>query len=161
MAFAPETGDCFTGLGEVVDQAVPIQLLDALGGEGRASTVAQQPFAPAPIVGRDAHRRVQGEPAAVAPLFHVPALVLVQDPAPYESAQDALAEPSLHRRGIVRIQLIHCDESYPVVRIGLEYPVDDANMKVRMLVERGAEAVNEGNRAGARLRANINSKPKY
>ena len=58
----------------------------------------------------------------------------------------------MHRLGIVRIQLGDSDESHPVVRIWLEYAVDDADMKVRVQIERGAEAVDECHRAGPRIR---------
>jgi hypothetical protein len=89
-----------TRLWQVVDQPVPIQLLDPLRGERRSGTITQQPHEPAPVMRFDARGCIQGESAAVVPLFHVPALVLVQDPAPYESAQDAAADLGLYRLGI-------------------------------------------------------------
>jgi hypothetical protein len=66
-----------TGLGQVIDQAVGIALLEPLGGEGRPGAVAQQTFEPAPVIRFDAHGCIQGEPAAVLPSFPVPAIVLV------------------------------------------------------------------------------------
>jgi hypothetical protein len=39
-------------------------------GERRAGTIAQQPRAPGTVSGRDAHRAVDGEAAAVSPLRH-------------------------------------------------------------------------------------------
>jgi hypothetical protein len=56
-----------TGLWQVVDQPVPIQLLDPLRGERRSGTITQQPLAPAPVIRFDAHGCIQGESAAVAP----------------------------------------------------------------------------------------------
>jgi len=51
---------------------------------------------------------------------------------------------ALHRLGIVRIHLIDGVEAYSALWVGLEYAVDDANMKVGVQVERGAEAMDEG-----------------
>ena len=58
----------------------------------------------------------------------------------------------MHRFGVVHIQLIHRDKLHPAFRIGREYAVDDADMKVRVRVERGAEAMDEGHRAGPGIR---------
>jgi hypothetical protein len=64
------------------------------------STIAQQSLKPAPILGRDAHRRAQGKPAAVVSLFHLLAVVFVQKPAPYEGAQNAAAFQIPYRLGM-------------------------------------------------------------
>ena len=58
------------------------------------------------------------------------AVVFVQKPAPYEGALNAAAYPSLYRLGILPIQLLDREEAYAVVRIGLEYAVDDTDMKI-------------------------------
>jgi len=141
-----------TRLWQVVDQPVPIQLLDPLRGERRSGTITQQPLEPAPVMRFDARGCIQGESAAVLPLFPVPAILLVQYPAPHEGPQDAAADLGLYRLGILRIQLLDREEAYLVLRIGLEHAVDDAAMEVSMQVERGAETVNEGHRAGACIR---------
>jgi hypothetical protein len=49
----------------------------------------------------------------------------------------------------VGIELLDRDETHPTVRIGLEYAVNDADMKMGMQVEQGAETRNERYRAGA------------
>ena len=131
---------------------MPVQLLDPLAGESRSGTIAQPPLKPVPVVGGDVHRCIERESAAVVPLFHVPAIVLVQYPASHAGPQNAATDPGLHHRGIVRIHLVDGVEAYPALRVGLEYAVDDAHMKVGMRVERGAEAMDEGYRAGACIR---------
>jgi len=133
-----------TGFWQGVDQPVGIELLQALGGERSAGAIAQQPFQPAPVVGGDAYRGVQGEPAAVVPPRHLLAVVFVDQPAPNKCAQDATTNPTLYGLGVACIQLVNREETDPPLQIGHEYAVDDADMKVRVQVERGAEAVNEG-----------------
>jgi hypothetical protein len=59
----------------------------------------------------------------------------------------------LYRLSVGRIELRYLDEPYPLPGVGLEYPVDDADMEVRVQIERGAETVNEGHRAGACIRS--------
>jgi hypothetical protein len=90
-----------TRLWQVVDQPVPIQLLDPLRGERRSGTITQQPLEPAPVIRFDAHACIQGESAAVLPWFHVPAILLLQYPAPHEGPQDAAAHLGLYRLGIL------------------------------------------------------------
>jgi hypothetical protein len=111
------------------------------------AALAQAP--PVPAAYGDAHRRVQGKPAAVVTLFHVPEIVLVQYPAVHEGPQDTAAHLALHRLGILRIHLVDSVEACPARRIGLEYAVGDADMEVRMQVEQGTEAMDEGYRTGA------------
>ena len=69
-------------------------------------------------------------------------------PAPLPGPQN----PGLHRLGILCIQLSGNDESHLTVRIGLEHAVDGADMRMGMQVERRAEAMDEGGRAGACIR---------
>jgi len=76
----------------------------------------------------------------------------VQYPAPHESPQDAATDPGLYRLGIVRIHLVDGVETYPALRIGLEYPFNDTDMEASMQIERGAEAVNEGDRTGGLMK---------
>ena len=113
---------------------------------------AQQPLEPAPVIRFEPHGCVQGESAAGAPLFHIPEIVFVQYPAPLVSPQDAAPNPHPYRPSILRSALLDRDETRAVARIVLEYPVDDADMEVRMQVEREAEAMDEGHRAGACIR---------
>jgi hypothetical protein len=132
-----------TGLGQLVNQPVSVQVREALCGERRSGTVAQQPLQSLAVVGRDTHRRVQAESAAVRPLFHLVAAIFVQYPAPCTSAQDAVANPGLDGFGVVCIQLLSREEASPLPRIGLDYAVADADMEVGMQVERGAEAMDD------------------
>jgi len=77
------------------------------------------------------------------PLFHLLAVVFVHKPAPYEGAQNAAANPGLYRLGILPIQLLDREEAYAV---------DDADMEMGVLVERRAEAMDEGHRTGTCIR---------
>ena len=53
------------GLGEVVDKALGVDLLKSVGCEGRTGAISQQALQSFPVVGLDAYRGVQREPAAV------------------------------------------------------------------------------------------------
>ena len=55
----------------------------------------------------------------------------------------------LHRLGVVRIEFLHFDEPCAVVLIWLENAVDEAEVKMGMLIERGAEPMDEGYRTGS------------
>ena len=57
--------------GARVEQALGIELAQPAQGEGVAGAVAQQTLAPGTVGGRDAHRAVDGEAAAMLPLRHV------------------------------------------------------------------------------------------
>jgi hypothetical protein len=56
-----------TGLGEGVDQALGVDLLQSVGGEGRTGAIAQQALKPGSVVSLDAYAGIQGD-AAVVPL---------------------------------------------------------------------------------------------
>ncbi len=58
----------------------------------------------------------------------------------------------LHRLGIVRVQSLRFDETCALLRVGLENAVDDDDMEVDVLGQRGTESVGEGHRPGSRLR---------
>ena len=60
-----------TRFGQAVEQPLRVELLQPVGGDGRMSAVAQQPFQALAVVGLDAHARIQREPAAVVPRFHL------------------------------------------------------------------------------------------
>jgi hypothetical protein len=62
----------------------------------------------------------------VAPQIPRLAVVLIPDYVPYECSQDKPADPCLYRLSIVRIYLDDGLETYPAMRIGLEYAVDEA-----------------------------------
>ena len=110
-----------TGLWQAVDQPVGIEFLQPFGGECRAGAIPQQPLQSAPVIGR----KKTGDR---------PRFSLVDQPAPRKCAQDAPADAFLYCLGIARIQLVRRAEAYPLVRIGLEYAVGDADVKVRMNV---------------------------
>ena len=92
----------------------------------------------------DAYAGVEGEPAAVLPLRHLLAIVFFEQAAPHERPQDATVDLGLHRLGVVRVQCLHLTEPYAELGVGLENAVYDANVEMGMLVERGAEPVDEG-----------------
>ena len=54
-----------------VDEVLAVELAQPVQGEQRAGTIAQQPLAPGGVSGRDAHRRIDREAAAVFPLSAV------------------------------------------------------------------------------------------
>ncbi len=59
----------------------------------------------------------------------------------------------LDRFGVCRVQFLRCDEACAALWVGLENAVDDADVKMGVLVQRGAEPMDEGHRAGSRLRS--------
>ena len=62
----------------------------------------------------------------------------------------AAADLGLHRLGVVRIEFLHLDEPCALLRVGLKNAVDDADVKMGVLVQRGTESVDEGHRVGSR-----------
>jgi hypothetical protein len=56
------------GRGAVVDQALGIDRLQSVGGEGRTGAVAQQALKPGSVVSLDAYTGIPGEAAALVPL---------------------------------------------------------------------------------------------
>lgn len=132
--------------GAAIDQMPGVPLLQVLQREGRARTVAQQPFESHPVGAVDAHRGIDGKSAAVLPLAHFLAIALVDQAAPDEGAQNPLAHEGLHvgKRRRVKFEGSMKGDARRIVRVGdgLEYPVDDAAMEFAC-----REAVSQARRA--------------
>jgi hypothetical protein len=77
-----------------------------------------------------AHAGIEGEAAAVIPLRHLLAIIFVQQVTPLIGAQNAASHVPLDRLGVVRIQRWCLGEAHAVLRIELEYAVDDDYMEV-------------------------------
>ncbi len=99
----------------------------------------------------DAPARIQREPASVIPRFHLLMGLGIDPSTAYEGPQDAPADLGLHRSQGVRIECLLRDEPHTLLRVGLEHAVDDDDMEVGMLVQRGTEPVDEGHCSGACL----------
>ena len=86
------------------------------------------------------------------PGAHLGGVIFVDQPTFDEGAQDAGSHPSLHVSKRRRIESVgkggmKADARRVIRGDGrLEYPVDDATVKVHMLVQAGAEPVDEGDR---------------
>ncbi len=76
-----------TGLDARVEQALGIEFAPSVQGQRRAGAIAQQPLTSGTVSGRDAHRRIDGEAAAVLPLRHRQCVIGRQQAAPHEQAR--------------------------------------------------------------------------
>jgi hypothetical protein len=101
------------------------------------------------VSGHDAHRRIEGKAAAVFLLRHRLRGIARQQAAAHENAQQPLAHGLLHPRDGGGIDTGCGMEDHTVGRSGLEHAVDDDAVKTEVGIERGAEAVDEGERAEA------------
>jgi len=90
---ATATGARFRRL---VDEVLAVALAQPVQGERWAGAVAQQPQAPGAVGGLDAHRGVDGEAAAMLPLPHRLRVIVRQQAAAHEHAQQAPAHLCLH-----------------------------------------------------------------
>ena len=140
-------------LGAVVNQMPGVVLLPMFQSKGRARTVAQQPFQARLVGTLDTYRGVDREPAAMVPPAHCGSVTLVEQAAPHAGAQHLLPHPRLDLAHSGRIQPergVKDDPGRPVGGArGLEYPVEDAAVKVQVRVQGRAEAVDEGHRPAA------------
>ena len=165
-------GRCSTRrLGIAVDQMLGIALVQMLQRERRTGTVAQQTFEPRPVGTLDTHRAIHREAAVVRPGAHLGRVIVVNQTAPDESAQDTGSHTRLHvgeRRRVKFEGGMKADARRIVWGNGrLEDPVDDAAMKtefqcrltsalstlseaaetkIDVLAQAGAEPVDEGDR---------------
>ena len=104
----------------------------ANGGRAR---VPEQPLAPGAVGGRDAHRRIDREAAAVFPFRHRLRGIARQRAAAHENAQQPLAHGLLDPRDGDGIDPSCGMEDHTVRRRGLEHAVDDHAVKVQMRIE--------------------------
>ena len=74
------------GLAAVVEQAFGIECAEPLQGERRPGAVTQQALPTGVVVGLDAHRRVDGEPAVVWPRVHRVRSIAIEPTAAHEAA---------------------------------------------------------------------------
>jgi len=85
------------GLGAVVEQAFAIECRQPSQGERRPGAVTQQALPTGVVVGLDARRRVDGEPAAVRPRVHGARGRTLEPTAAHEARQQAATHGGLHR----------------------------------------------------------------
>jgi hypothetical protein len=135
-------------LRQLVEDVLVVDPLDAFQRERRAGAVAQQPFQTRAVVAFDAHRGVQGEAAVVLPGAHVLGIVRLEETASHEQTQDAAANGGLHSGDRRRVHRRGFEEGDGrIVLRPREDTVDDADVKMRVLIERGAEVMDEGDGA--------------
>ena len=147
---------CARRLGIAVDQMLGIALVQIFEGERRTGTVAQQTFEPNPVGALDAHRAIHREAAVVCPGAHLGGVIFVDQAAPDEGAQNTGSHARLYigkRRRVEFVgkggmkggarRLVRSDGRF-------EDAVDDAAMKMDVLVQAGAETVDEGDRSDPR-----------
>ena len=144
-------GRCSTHrLGIAIDQMLGIALVQMFQRERRTGTIPQQPFERRPVGTLDAHRAIHGKATAVRPGAHLGRVIPVDQAAPDESAQDTGSHARLHvgkRRRVKFEGGMKADARRRDRGDGrLEYPVDDATVEVDVLVQAGAEPVDEGDR---------------
>ncbi len=87
----------------------------------------------------------------MVPRSHLFAGLRVDPPTAHECPQDAAAHLRLHDAHGVGVDGLCRDEPDTLLRVGLEHAVDDNDMEVRVLIQRGTESVDEGHRPGACL----------
>ena len=125
-----------------------IALVQMLQRERRTGTVAQQPFESGPVGTLDAHRAIDRKTAVVRPSAHLGCIIAVDQAALGEGAQGTGSHAGKRRRvkfvGTGGMEsdarrIIPCDGR-------LECPVDDATVEVAVLVQAGAETVDQGER---------------
>jgi hypothetical protein len=80
-----------TLVGALVEQVLGIEFVQPVRGEGWPGAIAQQALTSGAVSGRDAYRGVDGEAAAVFPLPHRLGVIVGQQAAPHEAAQQAPA----------------------------------------------------------------------
>lgn len=113
-----------------MDPMLGVPLLQVLQREGRACAVAQQAFQSWPVGAFDAHRGIDGEAAAVRPAAHLVSVILLDQTAPDEGAQNPLPHECLHIGSGDHIKLSRRMKNHTLafVRVGdgIEYPTASA-----------------------------------
>jgi len=84
--------------GALVEQVLGIELAQPVQGERWPRAVTQQPLAPGAVDGRDTHRHIDGEAAAMFPLRHRLRAIARQQTAMHKHAQQPPAHGLLHLR---------------------------------------------------------------
>ena len=140
-----------TRFGQAEDQPLRVEFLQPVGSEGGTGAVAQQAFQALAVVGCEAHARIQREPAALGPPFHLLAGLCVDPSTAHECSEDAAAHLRLHDPHRIGVDGLRRDETDTLLRVGLEHAVDHDDMEVRVLIQRRTEPVDEGHRPGAYL----------
>jgi hypothetical protein len=135
--------------GQLVNEPVVPEGLEALEREGRAGAVAEQALQARAVLGLDAHRAVEGEAPAARPAEHLAPLVLVQPAAPGEPTQDPAADGllSLDEGRLRQVERVHLNRP---VRSRRQDRLDHAQMKMDVGVERRAKAMDEAHRPDSR-----------
>ena len=125
--------------------------MEAVEGEGRPSTIANQPFQALPVGGLDADASIKTEPAAVIPAEHVLSVVGFQEAVAAKVAEDPASDRVLETLqklmgeggGFVEAEVgFWMGETRIRVSLDLlEEPVHYAQMEMVVRIEAGAEAM--------------------
>ena len=105
-------------------------------GERWPGAITQQPLAPGTVGSLDAHRAIDGKPAAVIPLRHRACVVARQQAAAREQAQQPPTHACLHVGDGVGLEPDGGMEDDPARGSGVEHAVDDHAMEVEVGIEK-------------------------
>jgi hypothetical protein len=147
------------GLGEDVEDLVGAvaEQVEPFEGEGRPSTIPDEPLKAVAVGGLDADAGVQAEPATVIPGQHVLGLVGFQEAVAAKMPQDPGTDRVLE--GLQEFVgegcgLVEAEAGFwsggTMIRVSLELleePIDHAQVEMIVRVQRRAEAVEEADRA--------------
>lgn len=120
-----------------------------LQSEGRTSTVTQQTFEPRPVGALDTHRAIYRKVAVVRPGAHLAGVIFVDQAAPDKGGEDTGSHARLHVGKRRRAEFVgkggmKADARRVIRGDGrLGEAVDDAAMEVDVLIQDGAESVDE------------------
>jgi hypothetical protein len=131
---------------------MPVALLEPFQGEGRASTITQQPLQSRPIMAGNAYRSVKRE-TAVVPAEHVAGIIAIEQAATRKPTQHPAAYLLGDAGDLLSRQCPRVEEPDLPVVDGLEQAVDDATVVMDVAVERGAETLVSPRRAAGKVRA--------
>ncbi len=131
-----------SGFLALVDEMFRVELTQPFLGKGGSGAVAQETLQSLPVMGFDTHAGIEREAAVMLTGNHGLAFGLVQQSAPHEKADDALADRSLQVH-----HLFGCEVRFLKVQVsGLfftEHTVDHQHMEMQVGIEQTAEAVDE------------------
>ena len=127
--------------------------LEALLTEGRTGAVAEESFEARAVPGFDAYGGIDAEPSVALPGRHVVGDVGLEEAVAAEVAKDPAADGGGEVTRLLRRDGGVClEEAHSAVRIALKEAVADDDVVMEVGVQGSAEAVQEGDGAGLRLR---------
>ncbi len=124
-------------MGETIDDAlatrrtVPVSL-EPFEGEGRTGTVAQEPFEPGTVTGRDMDRGIDAEPTGGLPREHVIGDVTFEQAVAVEVTEHAVANRVLEFVQVGSREVGGLVELDRALGILAEVAVDDTDVEVKV-----------------------------